>query len=191
MHMSRARSLCSWGVVCPDQAKTEVGTLVGSAPAARLKVGGKLLGHVMPNMMPVQFYHIGQTRDTERGRERGRGRERERGRGRGRKRERETKRVCVCACVCVCVERKRQRACVCVYVYVNHDVQAYIQVKQHPHYRFWPMAAHLIPLIWRNPLSFLMFDGELLIQWRFLHVWWLKMVALSVFGAKYRDDNLF
>ena len=94
-------------MVCPDQAKTEVGTLVGSAPAARLKVGGKLLGHVMPNMMPVHFYHIGQTRDT--------GRE-----GEGER------------------ERERQRACVCVYVYVyvNHDVQAYIQVKQHPHYRF-------------------------------------------------------
>ena len=121
-------------MVCPDQAKTEVGTLVGSAPAARLKVGGKLLGHVMPNMMPVHFYHIGQTRDTERGREREGEGEREReGEGEG-ERERERQR----ACVCVCVERKRLRACVCVcvYVYVNHDVQAYIQVKQHPHYRF-------------------------------------------------------
>ena len=63
---------------------------MGSAPAARLKVGGKLLGHVMPNMMPVHFYHIGQTRDT--------GRE-----GEGeRERERDKERVCVCLCLCLC-----------------------------------------------------------------------------------------
>ena len=70
----------SWGVVCPDQAKTEVGTLVGSAPAARLKVGGKSSGsvsHVMPNMMQVQFKSAKQ--ETEREGEREGVRERERG----------------------------------------------------------------------------------------------------------------